>query len=115
MTDPTVYRIIALFSISTCITIHNPQFLLTETPEHEDERRARCKATIYRYQYLTKHRDKLQITTYTLTENDGVRIHIDLFQGMGGSQMISLISVYVVYFIADDCAGVFTTLWRHEH
>ena len=47
MTDPTVYRIIALFSISTCITIHNPQFLLTETPEHEHERRARCKATTY--------------------------------------------------------------------
>src|SRR4029434_4334424 len=55
---------ITLFSISTCITIHNPKFLLTETPEHEHERRARCKVTTYRYQYLTKHRDKLQITTY---------------------------------------------------
>ena len=64
MTDlQYIYRIIALFSISTCITIHNPQFLLTETPEHEHERPARCKATTY----LTKHRDKFQITTYTLT------------------------------------------------
>ena len=66
MTDlQYIYRIIALFSISTCITIHNPQFLLTET--HEHERHACCKATTYRYQYLTKHRDKFQITTYTLT------------------------------------------------
>ena len=70
MTDlQYIYRMITLFSISTCITIHNPQFLLTETPEHEHEheRRARCKATTYRYQYLTKHCDKFQITTYTLT------------------------------------------------
>src|SRR4029434_953185 len=99
-----------LFSISTSITIHNPQFLLTGTPEHEHERRARCKATTYCYQYLTKHRDKFEITTH-------IDIDIDLsnclttmvcaftsflFQGMGGSQMISLISVCVVYFIADD-------------
>ena len=80
MTDlQYIYRILALFSISTCITIHNPQFLLTESPAHEHERRARCKATTYRYQYLTKHRDKLQIATYTFTcptDNDGVRIHI---------------------------------------
>ena len=46
MTDlQYIYRMITLFSISTCITIHNPKFLLTETPEHEHERRARCKAT----------------------------------------------------------------------
>src|SRR4029434_7442114 len=95
----TTFSRSALFSISTCITIHNPQFLLTETPVHEHERRARCKATTYRYQYLTKHCDKFQITTYTLT----CPTHsLFLFQGMGGSQMISLISVYVVYFIADD-------------
>ena len=67
MTDlQYIYRILALFSISTCITIHNPQLLLTESPAHEHERRARCKATTYRYQYLT-NRDKFQITTYTLT------------------------------------------------
>ena len=67
MTDlQYIYRILALFSISTCITIHNPQFLLTESPAHEHERRARCKATTYRYQYLT-NRDKFQKTTYTLT------------------------------------------------
>src|SRR4029434_7617228 len=64
MTDlQYIYRMITLFSISTCITIHNPKLSLTETPEHEHERRARCKATTYCYQYLTKHRDKLQITT----------------------------------------------------
>src|SRR4029434_9159165 len=55
---------ITLFSISTCITIHNPKFLLTETPEYEHERRARCKATTYCYQYLTKHCDKFEITTH---------------------------------------------------
>ena len=50
MTDlQYIYRILALFSISTCITIHNPQFLLTETPAHEHERRARRKAITYRY------------------------------------------------------------------
>ena len=68
MTDRQyIYRVIALFSISTYITIHNPQFLLTETPEHEHERCTRCKATTYCYQYLNKHCDKFQITTYTLT------------------------------------------------
>ena len=35
-------------------------------------------------------------------------------QGMGGSQMISLISVYVVYFIADDWSAVFNTIWETE-
>src|SRR4029434_1486662 len=113
MTDlQYIYRMITLFSISTRITIHNPKFLLTETPEHEHERRARCKATIYRYQYLTKHRDEFQIhidlsnclTTMVCA------FTLFLFQCMGGSQMISLISVYVVYFIADDLSAVFNTI-----
>ena len=112
-----MYRIIELFSISTCITIRNPQFLLTETPEHEHESRARCKATTYCYQYLTKHRDKFQIhidlsnclTTMVCA------FTLFLFQCMGGSQMISLISVYVVYFIADDWSAVFNTIWETEH
>ena len=113
---------ITLFSISTCVTIHNPEFLLTKTPEHEHERRARCKATTYCYQYLTKHRDKFQITTYTLTltltnclTTMVCAFTSFLFQGMGGSQMISLISVYVVYFIADDRSAVFNTIWETEH
>ena len=78
---------ITLFSILTCITIHNPKFLLTETPEHEHERRARCKATTFCYQYLTKHRDKFEITTHIdidqLSDNDGVRIHIAPVSGHG--------------------------------
>ena len=113
---------ITLFSISTCITIHNPQFLLTETPEHEHEheRRARCKATTYCYQYLTKHRDKFKITTYTLTLTNCLTTMVCaftsfLFQGMGGSQMISLISVYAVYLIADDRSAVFNTIWETAH
>src|SRR4029434_1377939 len=109
MTDlQYIYIIIALFSISTCITIHNPQYLLTETPEHEHERRASCKATTYRYQYLTKHRDKFEITTYIDIDLSNCLTTMVcaftsfLFQVMGGSQMISLISVYAVYLIADD-------------
>ena len=44
-----------------------------------------------------------------------MRIHVALFQGMGASQMISLISVYEVYFIADDWSAVFNTIWETEH
>src|SRR4029434_859362 len=109
MTDlQYIYRMITLFSISTCITIHNPKFLLTETPEYEHERRARCKATTYCYQYLTKHCDKLEITTHIDIDLSNCLTKMVcaftsfLFQGMGGSQMISLISVYAVYLIADD-------------
>ena len=41
-----------------------------------------------------------------------VRSSTFLFQGMGGSQMISLISVHVVYFIADDWSAVLTQYER---
>src|SRR4029434_5773524 len=104
MTEQYIYRIIALSSISTCITIHNPQFLLTETPEHEHERRARCKPTVYSYQYLTKHRDKFQIHTDFCNCLTTLVCTFTLFlvRGMVASQMMSLISVYEVYFIADD-------------
>ena len=94
MTDlQYIYRMITLFSISTCITIHNPKFLLTETPEHEHERRARCKATTYCYQYLTKHRDNdIDIDLSNCLTMMVCAFTSFLFQGMGGSQMISLTS-----------------------
>ena len=44
-----------------------------------------------------------------------MHIHVALFQGMGASQMISLISVYEVYFIADDWSAVFNTIWETGH
>src|SRR4029434_11012128 len=109
MTDlQYIYRILASLFISTCITIHNPQFLLTESSAHE--RRARCKATTYRYQYLTKQggtvAQPVAPTTFGLDAHGGHRFDSALMSFLLSTPRLFSLSFPVPLFTNLSIKGI---------